>query len=607
MRQLRWLFLIVCVPASCCVPAFSAEIHDAVAANNLERVKALLAEDAQRVDARDDFSRATPLHYAISKEMAELLIAGKADVNAKARGGNTPLHFSVNAASAYLFRNAKAELRADAGQYEQLQGLSYTDVAEVLLTHGATVDLADDSGATALMRAANKEVAQLLVAHGASANARDRHGRTALFTTASAEVAEYLVAQKVDVNARDDAGFTALHTAWDSTVALTLIKHQADVNALNDAGQSPIFFQNGSDYLRTVNLLLANEAKVDLVDKAGSTPLKAALERRHYDAALLLANNGAKVDVFDAATLGLTAKLGLLLKSDPKLIAARDAAQRTPLHWAAMRSQTDTAQFLLDNGAEVDARDENERTPLICAGRSKPEVARLLLEHKADIDASDKDGHCLLEEAMSTYTREQFKLIESYRRKGSSELTEAISAGDATKVQGLLDGDPQLVRTRDELAATPLHWAAAKGSVLMVRILIQYKADVNALSFDEGTPLLDAALLGQKENARVLIDNGATVDVFAAAALGLKDKLAELIKADPAQVWVALHGGQTPLHLAARTGQTAIVEMLLAEKANVNAVDKTGLTPLDYALTAKQDNIAALLQHHGGKIGKLSE
>jgi ankyrin repeat protein len=604
MRICRSLFFaVLCTALS---SALCAEIHDAVAANNLERVKALLAENPKLIDSREDANLATPLHWATTKEMAELLIANKADVNAKARGGFTPLHFSVKALVGYLIRNTKSEIRATSEKMDDLEGQAYPGVTEALLAHGVSVDVSDDAGSTPLMLAANKEVAEILIAHGAAVDAHDKHARTALFTVSSAEVTEYLLSLNLDLNARDDAGNTPLHSTWDPGKAMVLIKHHADVNALNNSGRSPLFFESGGD-ARTATLLIVNDARVDIVDKSGMTALKAALEHRRYDVGLAIATGGAKVDVFDAATLGLKDKLALLLKSDPKLANAHDKANRTPLHWAVMRSQVDAVQLLLGNGAEVDARDETERTPLICAGRAKPEIARMLLEHKADIDAFDKEGHCVLEEAMSFFPREQYRMLQSFRRKGSSELTEAISSGDTSKVQQLLEADPLLVRTRDESAATPLHWAAAKGSVLLVKMLIQYKADVNAISYDEGTPLLDAAILGQKENARILIENGATVDFFSAAALGMKDKVRELLDADPALVWVTLHGGQTPLHLAARTGQTAVVELLISEKANVNATDHNGLTPLDYALTSNEDALATLLRRNGGKIGKLSE
>jgi ankyrin repeat protein len=63
-------------------------IHDAAAEGNIEAVKEYLAAGGD-VNAKSDF--ATPLHYARTKEIAEMLIAAGAGVNAKDALGETPL------------------------------------------------------------------------------------------------------------------------------------------------------------------------------------------------------------------------------------------------------------------------------------------------------------------------------------------------------------------------------------------------------------------------------------------------------------------------------------------------------------------------------------
>ena len=58
--------------------------------------------------------------------------------------------------------------------------------------------------------------------------------------------------------------------------------------------------------------------------------------------------------------------------------------------------------------------------------------------------------------------------------------------------------------------------------------------------------------------------------------------------------------GSTPLNYAALKGHEEIAELLIAEGADVNARDKDGKTPFD---VASNDETADLLRKHGGKTG----
>ena len=60
----------------------------------------------------------------------------------------------------------------------------------------------------------------------------------------------------------------------------------------------------------------------------------------------------------------------------------------------------------------------------------------------------------------------------------------------------------------------------------------------------------------------------------------------------------------TPLHEAAKAGRTEVAELLIAEGANVNAKNKNGDTPLDWAIINDETETADLLRKHGGKTGE---
>ena len=84
-----------------------------------------------------------------------------------------------------------------------------------------------------------------------------------------------------------------------------------------------------------------------------------------------------------------------------------------------------------------------------------------------------------------------------------------------------------------------------------------------------------------------------------AAGWGHKE-IVELLIAEGADVNAMNGAGQTPLHFAAQEGQKEIVELLIAKGADVNAKTNDGETPLDLA----KGEIADLLRKHGGKTGE---
>ena len=84
-------------------------------------------------------------------------------------------------------------------------------------------------------------------------------------------------------------------------------------------------------------------------------------------------------------------------------------APDSPLIGAAVRraaEQGDIAklQFLLDRGADINARDADNRSPLMLAvTHSRTKVVELLLAHGADANAADRSGATPLQAAVSTH------------------------------------------------------------------------------------------------------------------------------------------------------------------------------------------------------------
>jgi hypothetical protein len=99
-------------------PGFCGPIHDAARDGDLAKVKSLLNEHPDLVSSKDEKYGQTPLHIAAfndRKDVAELLLASKADVNAQANNGTTPLHLAAgkgNKDIVELLLNNKADVNA---------------------------------------------------------------------------------------------------------------------------------------------------------------------------------------------------------------------------------------------------------------------------------------------------------------------------------------------------------------------------------------------------------------------------------------------------------------------------------------------------------------
>ena len=98
--------------------------------------------------------------------------------------------------------------------------------------------------------------------------------------------------------------------------------------------------------------------------------------------------------------------------------------------------------------------------------------------------------------------------------------------------------------------------------------------------------------------------NDGVTPLHEAAFMGYK-RMVELLLASKAEVNAKDKQGGTPLHRAATgpgRGRDAaeVAELLLANKADVNAKDNEGYTPLHFAAYSGHKDVAELLRQHGG-------
>lgn len=145
-RRFATLLLVLSALASSSL-GFCGPIHDAARDGDLKKVELLIKAQPTLVSSKDEKYGQTPLHIAAFNDrldVAKLLIANKADVNAKANNGSTPLHLAA----------AKGN----------------KDIVELLLDNKADVNAVDNDGWSPLHSATvwdHKDIEDLLKQHSA--------------------------------------------------------------------------------------------------------------------------------------------------------------------------------------------------------------------------------------------------------------------------------------------------------------------------------------------------------------------------------------------------------------------------------------------------------
>jgi ankyrin repeat protein len=85
--------------------------------------------------------------------------------------------------------------------------------------------------------------------------------------------------------------------------------------------------------------------------------------------------------IIEWASAGNESEVESLLKADPSLIDLRDDTGKTPLHFAAAYGHKDLVKFLLDNGADPLATDDDGELPADAAGQmGETGIAEMLME-----------------------------------------------------------------------------------------------------------------------------------------------------------------------------------------------------------------------------------
>lgn len=493
------------------------------------------------------------------------------------------------------------------------------DAVRSCLRAGADPNARDHDNRTPLHEAVGWElnlgVISALMAGGADTNARDWAGTTPLHRAAtgrSATNVDLLLAAGADVHARDHGGNTPLHIlamARATTsrrhagpVAAALVRAGADMIARNDEGRTPLQAAFSLGHAHVVDELLELGADPE----PRGTP--------EWDGG----PTTCKLGVGDFLHSATAETLEECIDSGAD-VNARDPVDRTPLHYLAVaeRSPPALVGMLADAGADIDAPDDSGDTPLhMAVGAGRLAMAAALLEAGADVNAGSRWGGTPLHRAVER-RQDAVELVsllvgagaivDSRNMFGQTPLRRALDAGRPDIVDTLvqLGADPSILddsgnvpdHTSCERWNTSNFFAAAGAEV--VADCIRHGADVGARD-DKGFTPLHLAARHNPDPAIVsaLLEAGAEVNTWA-TGMGHHGSILTSAGADPN---LRTDRGYTSLHEAVAANSSPDVVLALLERgAEVNAGADGGKAPLRTALWAADPDVVEMLLHRGAE------
>ena len=344
------------------LPEGETPLMRAARAGRVGAVRALLRHGAA-VDAAEQWRGQTALMWAAVEnniEAADALLDGGANIHARSTGGFSPLLFAVRA--------------------------GHIDMVRTLLAAGASPEETLLDGTSALVLAtknAHYELGALLLAAGANPNADDQ-GWTALHELKWTRRPNF---------GRDNPPPLTTGTMSDLEFVRVLAEHGANLdsrqtkepgngyrNVLNRIGSTPFLLAAKAADVELMRLLVALGADSLLPNEDGTTPLMVAAGVGIWAVGESPGTNEEALEAVQYA-LGLGGSVTTI-----------DNNGDTALHGAIIRSSEPLVRFLLDQGSDIDAVNNEGWTPLRMAkgifysntGKRFPEMEALLLELGAD-------------------------------------------------------------------------------------------------------------------------------------------------------------------------------------------------------------------------------
>ncbi len=358
----------------------------------------------------------------------------------------------------------------------------------------------------------------------------------------------------------------------DEPTLRRMLNEHVHVNCTSLGSKTPMMRAAMNGRVQCMSILKTFGADEFAVDKSGATALHHAILSNQipavewlletYPPSEMIRHRSSIMSRMDAANWG---------RSHRTLREVPDMTGLMPLHIAVEHDMGGMVETLLAAGANMEAKNNQGRTPLIHAIiASRHDSFDTLLRSGARIDHTDAMGMSPLHWAARLG---QVAMVKTLVEKGAGRLD------------------------HDNTGHEPIHQAASGGHILAVEALLTEGSDLERPTKSgenkSGESLLHVASLhNHLDLARYLLGNGVQVNHWSdRAPTWTHDPRAKL-----------LGSSLTPLHYACCLGHFEMAVLLLDHNALINAATEDGYTPLMMAVEAENTDLVALLHSRGAKI-----
>ncbi|KAJ5352213.1 hypothetical protein N7452_001187 [Penicillium brevicompactum] len=288
--------------------------------------------------------------------------------------------------------------------------------------------------------------------------------------------------------------------------------------------------------------------------------------------------------LYYAARLGLIDTVKFLINDRKHGTEEKGLSGMTAFGAACQEGKVETAQILLESGANINASDNDGSTPaLVASARGHLAVVKFLLDNGADMQVANKLGWTAANMASRNGHLTIVKILlesgidmEATDIHGSTPALVASARGHLAVVKFLLDNGADM-QVANKLGWTAANMASRNGHLTIVKILLESGIDMEATDIHGSTPAMMASSRGHLAVVKFLLDNGADMQV-------------------------ANKFGWTVAHEASMSGHIGIVKILLESGIDMEPTTNEGSTPAIVASMNGRHAVVALLLENGVDI-----